>query len=441
MKPIDNVRIPEGAVELEKAREVFSSSFALPDGNVKLVVTQEPLHYFKDGKLEQIDLNIEDTGSSFELHKTFYDIIIPKERIAFSYESKEYGKSEVSLKTIGDISIDNLALNINPYISDNKIHWDNVLPGLDIYLRLNTVRVEFFKVLKNDTVPKKFEWEVVEDDEAAFSSDKRHTGRDNQNRELHLGLTKSVITNKDGRTVYSVVEEFLDKTVVKLDRKTRIKELSEEVNYPITIDVPDITESVAAAADDVYSAYVSSLSQFFNLNALYGGAGNPYSFGVIFSTLAVAEGAQIESASLITVRGAINSDPENTNVVIFGRDSDDAPAWHPTLNRPYFAPRTTAKHIVPSADLGTAGSVSHDVTSIVQEIINRGGWQFNNNMAFMFVDDVQTAGGYWVVTMFDQDPGQAPVLEITLAVIGDNFGSALGVFGSGGKISGASFVG
>lgn len=102
--------------------------------------------------------------------------------------------------------------------------------------------------------------------------------------------------------------------------------------------------------------------------------------GFRFQGVAVPQGATISSATL-----TLDTDDASsvTNVGrIFGQDVDSAAAWANTTLLPKNMTRTTAFAALTGVPTTNGTAYPIDVTSIVQEIVDRAGWSSGNNMAF-----------------------------------------------------------
>jgi len=110
--------------------------------------------------------------------------------------------------------------------------------------------------------------------------------------------------------------------------------------------------------------------------------------GVRFQSLDIPQGATITSC---VIRFVVDEDQSGANDVdIYGEDTDDAATFANTNANISGRTLTTA---TVNWDLGTTvGSVTNDVattpdlSSILQEIVDRGGWTNNNDVVFIFKD-------------------------------------------------------
>jgi type IV pilus assembly protein PilY1 len=134
--------------------------------------------------------------------------------------------------------------------------------------------------------------------------------------------------------------------------------------------------------------------------------------GLRFQGIGIPQGATVTSAVLEFWPAAIGSDV--TNIRIYGEDSDDASSFAASVNNISSRTRTTTNvdwSNVPAWDDVNVVRQSPDVTGIVQEIVNRGGWCGDNAMAFV-LELNGSGGGPRMAESFDNDPSRAPVLRV-----------------------------
>ncbi len=140
---------------------------------------------------------------------------------------------------------------------------------------------------------------------------------------------------------------------------------------------------------------------------------NTQTVGLRFNNINIPQGATITAATLDFT--AANSDSGSTNLVFYGDDSDQSNPFTSTTNDlgPVSRPRTTAN--VGWNAAGTLASWTEgteyqtpDLTSIIQEIINRSGWCGGNSLAFL-----ATGTGLRIAKSYENDPSQAVQLDIS----------------------------
>lgn len=157
------------------------------------------------------------------------------------------------------------------------------------------------------------------------------------------------------------------------------------VSVHIAATADDVTElvglgmlndgSAGGLGQTVSSGWISSLDTWAGLRFL--------------SVTGPVSGATINSATITLNVTSITGTP---NTTFYGYAADSPAAWASPGNLPHNATLTSASVSGPSA----TGTRTVDVTSIVQEIVNRSGWASGNNMSFV-CDNNTGAGGnaYW----------------------------------------------
>ncbi|MEH6814286.1 MAG: hypothetical protein V7677_17255, partial [Motiliproteus sp.] len=135
--------------------------------------------------------------------------------------------------------------------------------------------------------------------------------------------------------------------------------------------------------------------------------------GLRFSNINIPQGATVSSAVMSFT--ADNANTTTTSLVLYGEDADQSSSFTSTANDlgVVSRPRTTA-----SVNWNSAGTLtawvngtqyqSPDLTSIIQEIVNRGGWCGGNSLSI-----VVTGTGQRIAKSYESDPSQAAQLSIT----------------------------
>jgi len=195
------------------------------------------------------------------------------------------------------------------------------------------------------------------------------------------------------------------------DRRTRRREWFNDPAYPVRIDAA-ISEEITATADDVWEGknfYTGGTNMFVGHSTYYNYALHA---GVRFQTINIDQAETINSA---TLKLYMNSKTGSPSGFIYADDVDDAPAWSAS-NKPSGITKTTAKTAVAGA--APAGYKSHDVTAIVQEIVNRGAWAANNDIRFGILGS-NTGNAYWLFEDYSAFGPEHSILDV-------NYGAASG---------------
>lgn len=382
---------PENATELTQHRSLRSKVFALANGKRRLVTRLGRVHFQDDdGQLKDIETDVEAEAGTGELvaAKLPYRFRLHKLGIGFDYESRAGGIVRVALVGINGQNNFDRTIAYDKTRNKNRVRFADVRTDLDIVIEVGRSGVKTFRILKSATAPRNFRWAVEYDEAGASKIGSEIRGLDNLNnearegrnrRQLELSLTNSTPTLQgNGRMRYFASESWTGKTKY-IDPTTRIASWVDEAIYPVAID-PDITEDIGADNDD--GAGRESNSTWKSSPGSYGsylGANSPtaqYDPGFRFQTVAVDQGVTIDLANLkfnVTRKfGAY------AGAVFYGDDVDDSAAWSDGT-RPSQRTKTSAS--VTFARPSSTGIKTVDVTSIVQEIVNRGGWASGNDIS------------------------------------------------------------
>ncbi len=159
--------------------------------------------------------------------------------------------------------------------------------------------------------------------------------------------------------------------------------------------------------------------------------GSDQTIGLRFTNIQIPQGSVIDNAYIQFTTDESNSG--STSVTIQGENVNDAPAFTNVNNNVTNRSLTNAAvNWQPPAwtVVGAAGSDQQtpSLTNIVQEIVNRGGWQGGNDMAFVIAGQ-----GERTAESFDGSSSQAPLLHIDYQTDGNNNGG--GNQGEGVKIA------
>ncbi|MEZ5306296.1 MAG: C25 family cysteine peptidase [Pyrinomonadaceae bacterium] len=149
------------------------------------------------------------------------------------------------------------------------------------------------------------------------------------------------------------------------------------------------------------------------------GASPTYSaVGLRFNGVSVPVGATITNAYIELRANNNNSTSSGSKTITIEGQAADNPTTFTTANNNIAGrPRTTASvNWVTSTWTNASTEQSPSLVSVVQEIVNRGGWASGNSMAFILTGT--SAGGYREGESFDGSSNRAPRLVIEYSVAG-----------------------
>lgn len=176
--------------------------------------------------------------------------------------------------------------------------------------------------------------------------------------------------------------------------------------------IRDLTLSVqiSTGPDD---GIINSLSQYSNSGtSLASGSTSGITFNnwLRFQNVTIPKDAPIISATLTVV--ASNSDTGTTNLKIAGEAADNptAPTGYANYNTRVL---TTAQVDWDITDNWTAGDIinSVDISTIIQELVNRAGWSSGNALNIFVRND--SSSNYRRIVAYNGTPAQAAILKVT----------------------------
>ena len=186
------------------------------------------------------------------------------------------------------------------------------------------------------------------------------------------------------------------------------------------------TENLAinAGSGDTYQS--GSTSNFANSNMLLNAGGR---YGAWRWPCTVPQGATITSATLsVWLNNSSYVDPVGT---FYGLDADNVAAFDGTDNEVTDKGLTTASLGWNASGLTHNQYYEHDVTSIIQEIVNRGGWSAGNGIGICYLTG---AGALLRFPQYDGDSSHPALLDIV-------YTTAAAAAHAGGKIRRARLAG
>jgi len=182
----------------------------------------------------------------------------------------------------------------------------------------------------------------------------------------------------------------------------------------------DPTFQVSASSDDCHVTN-ETLSISLTANTVRVGydsqVDSTYDAGLRFTNVGIPRGAKINSAYLTLVAYATQTAEATANIK--GEASDNA-ATFSTYSDFTGRPRTSA--VVSWAMPSTSADASYntpDISSIIQEIVNRAGWNPGNALV-IFLE--YASGAYRTWYSYDGDPTKAAILTVTFTVLLDDSG-------------------
>ena len=204
------------------------------------------------------------------------------------------------------------------------------------------------------------------------------------------------------------------------------------VVYPVYIDVDIGEEQVGASTDDCSRRYTTP-GFFITSGSIVVGnisAGlKEYCNGLRFTTIPIPA-STIDSASIIfTCDGSVSGTTVRTR--IRGEDVDDAPTfsdqtdWDARFPGGVTAAQTTWDSV--GAWILDTEYTSPDIASVIQEIVDRGGWASGQDIVIFWDDfeDRSDVGAYRRAYAYDSDTAKAAKFNASYTVAGGNAPTAI----------------
>lgn len=345
-------------IELCRARTRNNKTFALDDGRMGVVCSIGAVHYWEDNQWKDIDPTI----VNGKVTKAPYDLTIDFTNKGFHVKSKLDG-SELTLKLKGVLNV------VEPEVVGNKVIWRDLLPDTDVVIEAQRDRVSLRRILKSDKAKPDVEFEIIEKGAP------------------HLRYRA---IDRDGEPLDFTAQKTIGKLTESIDLAGK--------KFPIEIDP---TWQVGATTDDCLVLWNGSewvFSHTVHICAGYVGATTfKQGGGMRFTNITIPSGSTIDSAKL-TFTCKIAYANVVVNSVIIGEDVDDAATFSDIAN--YQGRRgtivggandnniTDASVLFNAIAAWTANAEydSPEIKTIIQEIIDRGGWASGQAMA-LFWDD------------------------------------------------------
>ena len=384
--------------EVTERRSVYSKTFGLGDDKYKLVCARHPIHHDKGNGLEDIDLVPKEVEGGFAIEGPGWtaDFIKQSCKFALYHGDKVFEAESFDNPDMSDVQIKNRGIEIT-----------EAWPGVDLYLCIRPRGLEWYKRIKNPEARHAFSWKTSKPD-PVFHYRKVPEGMDSNGNKVILSHTKEENSDHD------VITERFDKKVAIRDKKTRVAKSSSSVEYPVFIDVPDVSVSIGAGGDDAgQNPGGVNTSESVNYVGRAGGAN--FDVGVRFGGVNIPQGATIDDAKIKT---RMNREGSNGAAAkIYGVDIDNlgASPWSTIRGK------TKTTNSVVFATTVSSGpnffDVTHNVTGPIQEIISRTGWSSGNGLGLIALQ-TGTATAQSNIAMYEHATEAAPLLEVNYTSAG-----------------------
>ena len=167
----------------------------------------------------------------------------------------------------------------------------------------------------------------------------------------------------------------------------------------------DAEENVSGGSMDLTSSDLELISD----------GGTDQLVGIRFNNITIPQGAIISSANIEFETDELDSGP--TSLTISGEDVDNAVSFSTSLGNISARTKTTASvswNNVPAWNTVDEKHQTPDISAIIQEIVDRGGWSDGNSIVLIL-----EGSGERTAEAFDGEPSAAPLLTIEYSTGGN----------------------
>jgi len=145
----------------------------------------------------------------------------------------------------------------------------------------------------------------------------------------------------------------------------------------------------------------------------FGNDANPKIAGMRFLSVTVPQGTTLTSATLTVTWAATYSTSNTIQGNLYGENVDNSAIF--TAANGNISGRTLTTAVVASGSINNVtldATKAWDVTTIVQEIVNRAGWVSGNALSILFKDNGSTGSEWQDVWSYDGSTTKAAKLDI-----------------------------
>ena len=226
--------VPHDLPEIRPLRAMHSKTFDLGRGKRKLVQFVGPIHWRDGERWEDIDLEPrhQDDGM-LRVDQAPYKLIVDPTTTILRHESRLTGlRARAGIIAIGGKAVTLPA----PVVEDGRIRWLQVVDGVDLELRLTPTGAQWLRHIHHADAPHSFTWTVQRQE--AFDGDRiveQGAGEDAGREKAGVTLRRSEARAINGWVKWETEETFDRRVSRILDRKTRRRGWSDEVQYPVVL--------------------------------------------------------------------------------------------------------------------------------------------------------------------------------------------------------------
>lgn len=131
--------------------------------------------------------------------------------------------------------------------------------------------------------------------------------------------------------------------------------------------------------------------------------------GLIFTTVAIPQGATISSATVKWISGSYRTN--DVSLIMYAEDTSSATAFSDLTDFNSKARTTASNSVTITTDVAAEDTIAATCTNAVQEVVNRGDWSSGNDIMIIWEDDAN--GTNVMFQTYAAAVGYSAVLEVT----------------------------
>lgn len=219
--------LEEGAIEVPERRGRTSKVFRLPDGRMRLIAGQMPLHYVDgNNRWRDVDLTAYDDGDVLRFDTGFYRLVVRRLPARIEYRNPRNQVFILEPDGFGLVPGEHDPIN-------SAVYWNSHGVGLSVRLRVWPGRVRVETVIERRDAPHAFRWRYTVPDDPRSAVDLEDGAIDAKGRRAEV-RGHSLAHVRDGGFVETRRKVEVTGRTLRYDER-RKKEWIDEIEYPVVV--------------------------------------------------------------------------------------------------------------------------------------------------------------------------------------------------------------
>lgn len=211
----------EGLEEIVEERTLFAKVYDRGGGRRRMVASQTPIHWQdEDGKFQDIDTTIEDG----KVWKCSYEAELLKGAVGYRGTDPKGGPMGIEL----------LADYVEPEIEGNRAVYKDVMKDVDFVIEFYPNGIRANRIVKSAEGERECHYKITRP--AGADGKIANMGQDSKGQKAELETVEEPCVAESDDVMQKVFVQKWTGRVAKMDEKTRKREWSDEVEYPVMID-------------------------------------------------------------------------------------------------------------------------------------------------------------------------------------------------------------